>query len=660
MANEGLIRQIKDYAREQKGYRDTIDSWLNVIFVPNKNTIIEWIKRIRPDFQNCDEELENLIRRLQNICNSYDSIKFHVSQIDNSCDWSKSYLDLLFYTIKLYSLSSLVINFYDADLFRKALDVEIFQHDFVNMTLRLRDESLRYENNDLEKAFDHLKNFTLFKSLKNNVVIVGANGSGKSSFSRRTREILGGNVVVIASQKVFSFKPVETMSLGNKYRQELWNYQAQDKLYKGEPHNNQIGEDLITVVRALFEEKNELANDYYEGKVDFRKESTLEKVIKLWDEILVHRKLKTEKGNIQVLTTEGSKYPFMFLSDGEKAVFYYIAHILLAKENSYIIVDEPENHLHLALVTKLWDVLEHARPDCQFIYLTHNLEFAVSRNNVEKIWMKKFIAPDRWEMEPLPTNKDLPEILYMGLLGSRKPILFCEGTKASLDYKLYTRLFPNYTVIPVEGHLQVINYTRAFNNSYEVHGNRAIGIIDGDYHKQEQKDTWKKVSIYSLDVQEIENILCDEDVLKCAVVYFHADQANLEKAKTKLFTELNRHIDDQCNEYTVQMINNRFKENMLKSSKDLETLKNSVKDLAEKMLENVDAFVEERKTCLRQIVETKDFAEGVKRFNNKGLVAILTTDIEKDYRNRVFKMLDENPDLLEILRSKYFADVPQG
>ncbi len=660
MANEGLIRQIKDYAREQKGYRDTIDSWLNVIFVPNKNTIIEWIKRNRPDFQNCDAELENLIRRLQNICNSYDSIKFYVSQIDNSCDWSKSYLDLLFYTIKLYSLSSLVINFYDADLFRKALDVEIFQHDFVNMTLRLRDESLRYENNDLEKAFDHLKNFTLFKSLKNNVVIVGANGSGKSSFSRRTREILGGNVVVIASQKVFSFKPVETMSLGNKYRQELWNYQAQDKLYKGEPHNNQIGEDLITVVRALFEEKSELANDYYEGKVDFRKESTLEKVIKLWDEILVHRKLKTEKGDIQVLTTEGSKYPFMFLSDGEKAVFYYIAHILLAKENSYIIVDEPENHLHLALVTKLWDVLEHARPDCQFIYLTHNLEFAVSRNNVEKIWMKKFIAPDRWEMEPLPTNKDLPEILYMGLLGSRKPILFCEGTKASLDYKLYTRLFPNYTVIPVEGHLQVINYTRAFNNSYEVHGNRAIGIIDGDFHKQDQKNAWKEISIYSLDVQEIENVLCDEDVLNRAVEYFHADQDALEKAKEKLFVELQRHIDSQCTEYTVQMINNRFKENMLKSSKDLETLKNSVKDLADKMLENVDAFVEERKACLQKIIEAKDFAEGVKRFNNKGLMAILTTDIEKDYRNRVFKMLDENPDLLEILRNRYFADIPQS
>ena len=660
MENEGIIRQIKDYAKEQKALCDVINNWINAIYIPKKDVIVGWVQLYRPDFNNCKKEIDDLICRLQNICKFYDNIDFYVSQIEDLCDWSKNYLDLLFRTIRQYSLSSLANNFYDGNLFSKALNAEIFQHDFVNMTLRIRDESLGYENNSLEKAFDHLKNFELFKSLKKNVVIVGANGSGKSSFSRRTREILGGNVVVIASQKVFSFRAIESLSLGNKYRQELWNYQAQSKLYKGEPYNNQMGEDLVTVVRALFEEKYELANDYYEGKADYRKEATLEKVIKLWGEILVHRKLEAGKGDIYVLTSEGSKYPFMSLSDGEKAVFYYIGHILLAKENSYIIVDEPENHLHLALVAKLWDALEHARPDCQFIYLTHNLEFAVSRNNVEKIWMKKFIAPDRWEMESLPTNEDLPEILYMGLLGSRKPILFCEGTKASLDCKLYTRLFPNYTVIPVEGHLQVINYTRAFNNSYEVHSNRAIGIIDGDFHKKEQKETWKKFSIYSLDVQEIENILCDENVLNRAVDYFHADQGAFEKAKTKLFAELQRHIDNQCNEYAMQLINNCFKENMLKNSRDLESLKNSVKNLTAEILENIDVFVEDRKVCLQKIIEEKDFAEGVKRFNNKGLVAILTTDIEKDYRNRVFKMLDDNPDLLETLRSRYFADVPQG
>ncbi len=660
MENEDIIKQIKEYSRKQKEFRDEINIWIDINYIPNLNTIVDWVKNRYSNFNDCKTEIEDLIHRLKKICNFYDKIETCVSEIDNQCNWSRNYLDLLFHTINQYSLYSLASYFYKAITFNEALNNKNLRYNFVDMIIRLKEECQRFNTNNWEKAFKHLNNFSLFKSLRNNIVIIGANGSGKSSFSRKSRDVLGNNIVIIASQKIFSFKPIESLSLSNKYRQELWSYQKQDKLYKSEIPNYQIGEDLVTVVRALFEEKNELANDYYEGKVKFRKESTLEKVINLWNITLIHRTLEIEKGDIHVLIPEGSKYPFMSLSDGEKAVFYYIAHIFLAKENSYIIVDEPENHLHLALVTKLWDALELARPDCQFIYLTHNLEFAASRSNVEKIWMKKFIAPNRWEMEKLPTDEELPEILYMELLGSRKPILFCEGKKDSLDYKLYTRLFPNYTVIPVEGHLQVISYTRAFNNSCNVHHNNAIGIIDGDYHKQEQKDTWKKVSIYSLDVQEIENVLCDEDVLNRAVEYFHADQDALEKAKEKLFVELQRHIDCQCAEYTVQMINNHFKENMLKNSKDLATLKNSVKDLADKMLKNVDAFVEERKACFQKIIDTKDFAEGVKQFNNKGLLAILSTDIEKDYKNRVFKMLDENPDLLEILRNRYFADVSQS
>lgn len=654
------ITKIREYVKKQREDHRKLNEWLNSVFEPNVKTIVGWINEFRPDFRDCEKEMENLILRLKSLNSFYEKIESINSQIGTQCDWSKNYLNLLHRTITRYSFAFLAEYFCNEKSISTAMNNDGWRRDVVNIILQLRDRSLEINIREIDNAFAHLENFTLFKQLNSNFIIIGANGSGKSSFSRRTREVLGGNVVIIASQKIFSFRTIESLSLGDKYRQELWNYQVQDKLYKGESHNNQMGEDLITVVRALFEEKNELANKFYDGETPERKESTLDRVVNLWNELLIHRKMIAKSGNIQVQEENGPLYSFNFLSDGEKAIFYYIAHILLAKENSYIIVDEPENHLHLALVTKLWDALELARPDCQFVYLTHNLEFAASRNNVKKIWMKKFIAPDRWEMEYLPTDKDLPEILYMELLGSRKPILFCEGKKDSLDYKLYTRLFPNYTVIPVEGHLQVVSYTRAFNNSYEVHCNRAIGIIDGDFHKKEQKETWKEQSIYSLDVQEIENVLCDEDVLNRAVEYFHADQDALEKAKEKLFVELQRHIDCQCAEYTVQMINNRFKENMLKNSKDLATLKNSVKDLADKMLENVDAFVEERKACFQKIIDTKDFAEGVKRFNNKGLLAILSTDIEKDYKNRVFKMLDEKPDLLEILRSKYFADIPQS
>lgn len=659
MEQEEIVK-IKEYLEKQRSDHHKINEWLNKIFEPNVKTIVEWINSARLDFHDCEKEMANLILRLKSLNTFYEKIESIDAQIGIQCDWSKNYLSLLFRTITPYSFSYIAQYFYDASYFNDALTDAGLRYDVVHKTLQLRDRSLEIDVSGANNALRHLENFALFKHLNNNFVIIGANGSGKSSFSRKTREVLSGNVVIIASQKIFAFRSINSWSIGNSCRQNLWNYQNQDKLYKLDRYDNSMGEDLVTVVSALFEEKMELATDYFDRKTAVRKDSTLEKVIELWEKILVHRKLRVEKGDIHVLISEGSEYPFISLSDGEKAVFYYIAHILLAKENSYIIVDEPENHLHLALIMKLWDSLELARPDCQFIYLTHNLEFAASRNNAEKIWMKRFIAPDKWEMEKLPSDKELPEILYMELLGSRKPILFCEGTKASLDYKLYTRLFPNYTVIPADGHLQVINYTKAFNNSYSIHHNRAIGIIDGDFHKDEQKEAWKKDNIYCLDVQEVENILCDEDMLNQAVDYFHADQNALENAKGKLFAELQRHIDSQCAEYTVQMINNRFKENMVKNSKDLTSLKNSIKVLTDKMLENVDALVDERKACLQKIIDARDFAEGIKRFNNKGLMAILTTDIEKDYRNRVFKMLDKNPDLLDLLRSKYFADVPQG
>ena len=38
------------------------------------------------------------------------------------------------------------------------------------------------------------------------------------------------------------------------------------------------------------------------------------------------------------------------MSDGERAIFYFIGEVLCAKENSLIIIDEPENHLHKSIL----------------------------------------------------------------------------------------------------------------------------------------------------------------------------------------------------------------------------------------------------------------------------------------------------------------------
>ena len=141
--------------------------------------------------------------------------------------------------------------------------------------------------------------------------------------------------------------------------------------------------------------------------------SFLSKTIELWNKIIEHRSLINSRTGLFVTGQNIKPYDFNQLSDGEKAVFYYIGHVLLAPHNSYIIVDEPENHLHLTICNKLWDELEKNRPDCKFIYLTHNLNFATTRSDSTILWNKKFIPPNDWDFEILPEDEIIPEILIM-------------------------------------------------------------------------------------------------------------------------------------------------------------------------------------------------------------------------------------------------------
>jgi ABC-type branched-subunit amino acid transport system ATPase component len=62
------------------------------------------------------------------------------------------------------------------------------------------------------------------------------------------------------------------------------------------------------------------------------------------------------------------------MSDGERAIFYMIGQTLAAAENSLLIFDEPELHVHRSIMDKLWDDLEAARQDCAFVFITHDLE----------------------------------------------------------------------------------------------------------------------------------------------------------------------------------------------------------------------------------------------------------------------------------------------
>lgn len=668
MKKNEMVRIIIENIQRKRNEVLRFYSLFETIVKPNKVLFSQWINQVNPNSFNLDDcllRIEKDLLLIDQIVKKYETL---LNKINSPNDLSETYLQLIYDSFsrqdKIFQFSNWVPHIQNTFQIVKLDDYKINEkNSIVSFLHTLIQNSFGFSNEELSRL-SQIEAFHFFANSTINYVLVGANGSGKSSFARQTRQILGRNVAIISAQKVFYLSRVTNVTLGKSSRSNVWSFQNQDKLYKNEGFSNQIEQDLNNVFKSLVEEDNECKGkfyDSYDNKNPTQKPTTtLQKVIEIWNKLLIHRKLSYSEGYLTVIPESGDSYDFMYLSDGEKAIFYYIAHVLIAQDKSYIIVDEPENHLHLALVAKLWDTLELEREDCQFIYLTHNLEFANTRTNSKKIWMKSFTSPATWDMQEIDSNKEIPQVLYMELLGSRKPILFCEGKNSSYDINLYTKLFPNYTVIPADGHMQVINFTRAFNASTAIHGNHAIGIIDGDFHTQEQKVKWENKNIYCVEAQEVENILCDDILLKCAKNQYTASEEDYQKAKKRMFELLSREIEKQAVDYATQRINEYLESNLLKKEPTSESLKTNLANLLSLPGLNVDSLILERKELIQRIIETKDYDLGIRTFNYKGLIGTIPVLIEKDYPKKVFIMIDKHPEVLEQLRVKYFPKVPIG
>ena len=171
------------------------------------------------------------------------------------------------------------------------------------------------------------------------------------------------------------------------------------------------------------------------------------------------------------------------------------------------------------------------------IYLTHDLDFAVTRVNSTKIWLKSY-DNDRWDWYVIPERDEIPENLLLEIIGSRKPILFVEGDKKGLDYLIFSHLFKDYTVIPHGGCADVIQATCSFSQLKNLHGLDCKGIIDRDFRNDEKIQKLKDKAIFCLDFSEIENILLSEDVLKIVGDFLHREDIYkiIENAKNTAFT----------------------------------------------------------------------------------------------------------------------------
>ena len=214
--------------------------------------------------------------------------------------------------------------------------------------------------NNLRSQFEQLKfNLDFFIKLdffSNNIVVIGANGSGKTSLANILKGHLGNNGIVISAQRILRIPNFNSIPNPSQTLNQLKQSQTQDKTAKSEQSYSILHNEFVIVLQHLLADNIAKEHEYVErarkygtkgDKIPEPPLTNLEKTFQIWRELIGHRSIRTKDGiNIVVETPERGTYPAIQMSDGEKVVLYLVAQVLQAPENGFIVIDEPEMHLH--------------------------------------------------------------------------------------------------------------------------------------------------------------------------------------------------------------------------------------------------------------------------------------------------------------------------
>ena len=115
---------------------------------------------------------------------------------------------------------------------------------------------------------------------------------------------------------------------------------------------------LQKLIVGICSEHDSKARKYYDTGVKDG-DTTYEKIKRIFDDFFEVKLDNSSFGDKQIKAKKEGVPSFDFnnMSDGERVAFFYIATVIAAPEKSFIIVDEPENHLNPAIYNKIWDRL---------------------------------------------------------------------------------------------------------------------------------------------------------------------------------------------------------------------------------------------------------------------------------------------------------------
>lgn len=485
------------------------------------------------------------------------------------------------------------------------------------------------------------------------LIILGPNGSGKTSFANFLKN-LDTHVKVIPASK-----PIKAVGhIPSIYNSSLANYN--DELYRGGVLNQDLLQKLII---GMCTEHDDIARKYMDtGKKE--KKSTYEKVKELFDtffEVKLDNSAFSDK-EMKAKKQDGIPFDFNSMSDGERVAFFYIATVIAAPNQSFIVVDEPENHLNPAIYNKIWEKLIEKRKDCQFIFISHTIEFVSARSNYELAKIKSFIYPDKFEFDFLGDSlNNIQSELVVEILGSRKPILFCEGSKSDYDYRVYESLFgEKYTIVPTGNCVSVERSVEACNIYATIYNvQTAIGIVDSDLKSDKEIDFLRKKQIFTLSCNEIEMLLIDEEIFKTALERVFKPESLFEIFKQNLFCKLEERKSYIIKRLVKTQVDEKLRIAIIddKHNKTKEDIKTNFSHIIEMI--DIDKLWQENESKLKSIISNRKYDEALRIccLEHDEIISGLGNKFIPDYAAIALGVLKENDKLAIAIRKKYFPDI---
>jgi hypothetical protein len=206
----------------------------------------------------------------------------------------------------------------------------------------------------------------------------------------------------------------------------------------------------------------------------------------------------------------GDGYSVAELSDGERNAFLIAADVLTAKSGTLILIDEPERHLHRSIISPLLKLLFERRSDCTFIVSTHELMLPLDTPKAYTVLVRSCEYQDKnvhsWTADLLAPGASIDDDLKGDILGSRRTMIFVEGTSKSLDVPLYSLLFPQISVVPKEGCREVEYAVRGLRGADGIHWVSAWGIIDNDQRSTDDVARLKEAGVWALSHYSVESL----------------------------------------------------------------------------------------------------------------------------------------------------------